>query len=140
MRTAFAGAAMLALVLTCGTAEASDWLPIGKSEDGKQQIFVDTSSIRIDADIRRAWIKTILTPHAVRGLFDDANKWVTYELNRDAFNCMNEAYRFEAQTEYYEDGSNYSVPASNYPSTWAPVPPDTVADNLMRVICAWKPR
>jgi hypothetical protein len=40
---------LLALLLACGTARASDWVSLGKSDDGQQEYFVDVSSIRVES-------------------------------------------------------------------------------------------
>jgi hypothetical protein len=37
---------LLALLLTCGTAHASEWVSLGKSTDGTIEILIDVSSIR----------------------------------------------------------------------------------------------
>jgi hypothetical protein len=52
---------LLTLLLACGTAQASDWVSIGKSDNGTREYFADVSSIGITGDIRRAWVKTVLT-------------------------------------------------------------------------------
>jgi hypothetical protein len=56
---------------------------------------------------------------------------------RQAFNCGEEAYRFEAQTSYYDDGTRDFVPANSFPTAWKPVPPDTMVNLLMVTICTW---
>jgi hypothetical protein len=119
-------AAFVAALIT-GTAQASDWVSVGKSDDGKQEIFVDVSSIRIAGDTRRAWIKTVFAPHTRKGIAGDANKWVSYGVVRVAFNCGEETSQDEAATYYYDDGTNYPLDAAFAPPR-EPVAPDTMSD------------
>jgi hypothetical protein len=131
---------LLALLLACGTAQASDWVSVGKTANGQQENFVDISSIRVTGSIRRAWAKGVQAPHTERGTDDNANKWVSYYLSRETFNCREQVWRSEALTIYYDDETNGSMPAAIYPQAWEPVPPDTTLSALMQFICAWKPK
>ena len=124
-------------MLACGTAQAAEWVSITKSADGKQEYVVDTSSIRVASDIRRAWFKTFFVPHSMQAP-ENPKKWWSAELSRDAFNCTEETHRNEAITIYYEDGTALVVPAETFPSPWAPVPPEAILDLEMKFLCAWK--
>jgi hypothetical protein len=127
---------ILALLLACGTALASEWVPVAKNS--QLEVFVDVSSIRIAGEIRRAWLKMVMQPHSERGIGADANKWVAYKQSREAIHCLNETHYGEALTEYFSDGSNHTV--SQKPDiAWEPVPPDTVFEAVMHFVCAWKP-
>jgi hypothetical protein len=129
---------LLALLLACGTAQASNWVSIGKDAVG-HEAFVDVSSIRVVGAIRRAWFKAVYVRHTMRETGGpDANKWWSTSVHRRAFNCGEETTRSEALTVYYEDGTNGSDPAANYPTPWEPVPPDTVLSTELQFICAWK--
>jgi len=127
-----------ALLLACGAAQASDWVSVGTIVGGTT--YVDRSSIRVSENIRRAWIKLVYTSHMKRGSGDDSNKWRIYDLSREAFDCAQELVRTEALFVYYEDGTNYSAPPENAPPAWLPVPPDTIADIEMKLVCAWNPK
>jgi hypothetical protein len=131
---------MLLLLLTCGTARASEWVSIGKSHGGNSEEFVDVSSIRVAGNIRRAWIKSAVAPNYQKGGGEYANKWVSEYLTRSAFNCVDETARTEGLLVYYTDGTSYSGPAQSYPDPWSPVPPDTLQSAYMQFICAWKPK
>ena len=133
-------AIMVWCLLTCGMAQASEWVSLGTSDNGQFETFIDVSSIRVEGSIRRAWVKAVFAPHTARGLFEDANKWMSYEMIREAYNCGEEAFRFEAQNSYYEDGTYDSIPAKAYPRPWRPTPPDSVASLVMQFICARKPK
>ncbi len=128
-------AGMLALVIVCSTAQASNWFSLGKNDAGTMETFIDVSSLRIAGNIRRAWFKDVYKTHTQKGA--DGKYWsdTVFKL---AFNCTEEMVRFEAGNVYYEDGTNWTPPAENYPEPWAPVPPDTRGSVKMQIICALK--
>lgn len=128
---------LVVVLLAYGTAQASEWVSLGKSDSGSQH-FLDVSSIRVAGPIRRAWIKTVLAPQSFREpTGPDANKWWRASIVRTAFNCNLEASRNEAITVYYEDGTNDSDPTQ---TEWRAVTPDTLLSAEMQFICAWKPK
>ena len=129
-------AGMLALVIVCSTAQASNWLSLGKSDDGTLENFIDVSSLRIAGNIRRAWFKLAYKTHTEK---DSDGKYWSSTVAKKAFNCTEEMSRDEALNVYYEDGTNHTVPATYYPDPWEPVPPDTVVSTEMHFICTWKP-
>ena len=131
--------AALVLLLMYGSAHASEWVSIGESEDGHQEMLVDVSSIRVASGIRRAWIKFVNAPHTVRGTGSESSKWAAYSVTNYSFNCTEGTSRAEALTTYYEDGTNYSVPNSSFSGSWTPVPPDTLVNGQLDFICAWRP-
>ena len=129
-------AGMLALVIVCSTAQASNWFSLGKNDAGTLETFIDVSSIRIEGDVRRAWFKSVYKTHTKKSAGN--GKYWSYTVFKTAFNCTEEMFRFEAGNVYYEDGTNESMPAENYPKPWEPVPPDTTASAEMQFICAMK--
>jgi hypothetical protein len=132
---------LLTLLLACGTADASDWVFVGKSDDGKTRTYIDISSVRVTDNIRRACFKAVHAPHSAKEKGGpDANKWWSESVSRRAFDCSAETFSDEALTVYYEDGTNGSESPSAYPSPWEPVPPDTALSGEMQFICAWKPK
>jgi hypothetical protein len=128
---------LLTLLLACGTAQASEWVSVATGHQGKQELLVDVSSIRIAGEIRRAWVKTVYALHS-RNLSDNPNKWAKQVVSREAFNCADETARDEAFTIYYEDGTIDAPPADAFPTQWKPVTPDTMQSAKMLFICAWK--
>jgi hypothetical protein len=126
---------LIILLLTCSTVQASEWMSLGKTDDGTLESLVDVSSIRGTGNIRRAWVKRVFAHHTMRGVADDANKWQSYLVNRMAFNCSEESGRSESRSVYYDDGTVLHAPTTDFP--WEPVPPDTMLSNEMRFICAW---
>ena len=132
---------LLALLLACGSALAAQWTFVARSEGGKHERYIDVSSIRVTGDIRRAWFKSVYAAHVAKDdSGSDANKWWSSTVGLRAYNCSEGTSRFEAQTVYYEDGTNYSDPSSAFPTPWEPVVPDTVRSAEMQFICAWKPK
>jgi|NGEPerStandDraft_6_1074524.scaffolds.fasta_scaffold53209_4 hypothetical protein len=129
---------LLTLLLACGTAQGSEWVSVNKTDDGKIEELVDVSSIRVAGEIRRAWVKLVYAPHTKRGSDDDANKWESESVSREAFNCGAETSRAEALTIYYDDGTLWAAPAEISPTSWGPVPPDTLKSVAMQFICVWK--
>jgi len=116
---------------------ASDWVSIGKINDGTQETFIDTQSIRIDGDMRRAWLKLVLAPHTLIGVAGGPEKWIDHELRREAFRCKDEYHRTEAVVTFYDDGTSIPTPGKTLVSTWVPVPPETAASAVMAFICGW---
>jgi hypothetical protein len=87
---------LLALLMTCGIAQAAEWASLGTADNGRQRIFIDVSSIREVGAIRRAWFKAIVAPHTMKeSSCPDANKWWTYVVERVAINCSDETFRTE---------------------------------------------
>jgi hypothetical protein len=128
----------LALLIVCGTARASGWVSIGKSQDGTTEWFVDTSSIKISKTIRRAWIKTVFVPHTYKDIILQSGKWLDHNIERDVFNCNDETVGMEAITVYYEDGLNSTPPWDSKAARMEPIPPDTAQMGELKFICAWK--
>jgi hypothetical protein len=124
---------ILLALLACATAQASEWVSIGRTDDGKTEIFVDLSSIRVAGPTRRAWVKKLRAPHSARGHGVYATKWMTSDVYLNSFNCAEETMSIGVGNYYYEDGTN-SVDSSIVP--WSPVAPDTIGYNLLQFICA----
>ena len=124
------------LLAYCGTVQAAGWVSIGKS--AIHENFVDASSVKVAGATRQAWIKMVFLPHTQRGDGENAERWVTRDVARYAFDCEKELYRAEAIIEYYEDGSNFPISSYRFPQPWDPVPPDSTARAEMQFVCTWK--
>jgi hypothetical protein len=123
------GKYLLTVLLACGSAQASEWISIGKSDNGAREIFADVSSIGITGETRRAWIKTIVLPDK------------PFLLDRMAFNCAEGTMRWEASTLYSSDGNEFGGETTGpFPTPWKPIPPDTVGSTVMHFVCKWKPK
>jgi len=134
-----AGMVLLASVLACGMASASEWVSIGKTADGKVELSADVSSIKISGDQRWAWIKAVPARHTEKGAGASASKWVESRVNRFRFDCADETSIQEAENIYYTDGSNSATPSFALDSMSTPVAPDTVLRAMMEFTCSWKP-
>jgi len=122
-----------------GAAKPTEWILIGKSDAGRKQLFVNTSSIIISGNVRRVWSKLVFAPGTMRGFDADADKWMNYHLTHDAYNCAEGTSSQDALTVYYTDGSTIGA-GFPLPTPWTPVEPDGVVDQVMHFTCAWRPK
>ena len=126
------------LLLAFGSLHAAAWVQVGTGNDGNK-VLVDTSSITVAGAIRQAWLKMIFPPHTHKGLGDDANKWMDFNLNHAAFNCSDGTSKSDALTDYYDDGTNHQVPAADLSGDqWETVPPNTALGAVMKFVCSWR--
>ena len=131
-------AALLALMLTCGAAHASQWVQVGTGKDATK-VWVDTSSITVTGSIRQAWLKMTFPAHTQPGSGDDASKWVDFSLNHAAFNCSDGTSKSDALENDYDDGSSRKVPAEEIAGDrWETVPPATALGSVLKFVCSWK--
>jgi clan AA aspartic protease (TIGR02281 family) len=115
-------------------AKADDWLSVAQSRDGLQRLYVDRASVRVKDGIQSAWFKTIFSSHTVKGVAKQ-NKWMSAVLAREAFDCEERRGRTEQVTEYYDDNTNYAVPAAALRAGWSSVRPGTGLNSEMGVAC-----
>jgi hypothetical protein len=132
------GLVSLALLLTCGTARAAQWVPVGKTNNGKLVAFVDLNSLSVSGYTRRAWFKYVYAPRSQRD--ERVSKWDKVSFGQETFNCADETSRIEALNVYYEDGTHWSEPPALLPSSWKLVGPMTVRDFERRFICSRVPK
>jgi hypothetical protein len=124
------------LVMISGTVASEEWLNIGRSEDGKIEVFVDVTSIRAERNIRRAWTKHDYAQRSQEVAGHDPAKWIDYSVSRKAFNCTEEMSKTEAMTLYFEDGTTESVPAEHDPEPWKRVVRETLIGVEMKFVCS----
>jgi hypothetical protein len=129
---------ILVLVLACGSAQAEEWVSLGRTDNGTKETFVDVASIQIESGLRRGSSKVVFASHAQSGAGEYSSKWVRYFGYRFAFNCVNKMGRVEGMTGYFDDGTTYID--HYYPKPWQTVPmaPKTNWTTLMEYVCAWK--
>lgn len=137
----FPYAILMTLLLASGVAHAAQWVSLGKADAGKET-FVDISSIRVAAEIRRGSSQVVLSPHTQNGGGNLSTKWISHITYSFAFNCVEETGRVEGFNFQFDDGTNYNDPAIHYPKPWQKVPLDnnSIWTSLMQYICAWKPK
>lgn len=115
---------LLVMLLVSTAGHASNWMSVGKNDNGDREYLVDASSIGVATPIRRAWVKTIIKQDK------------PFSMERLAFNCEQGTMRWEAYTLY----SFESDDSDNYPTPWKPIPPDTTGSAVMKFVCSWKPK
>jgi hypothetical protein len=121
----------------------AEWVFLGNYDEGRQNVFVDISSIQIAGDIRRAWIRWVFPPESAKSQ--------SYILYGSAFNCAEGSNRDEAEIIYYNDGSNYHSegafgddgttwirPAESSANPWLQLPAGTPWNVAMNFVCKWK--
>jgi len=131
---------VLALLLTCGTAQAqaAQWVSIGKTSNEKLEAFVDLGSIRVSGYVHSASFKYV---YAARSQRDErVNKWNKMSFDQETFNCADKTSRIEAINVTYEDGTHWSEPPALLPSSWTLIGPNTLRDYERRYVCAWMPK
>jgi len=124
-----------ALLIAGGVAHAADWVSIATNDDGMED-FIDATSIRVDASIRRAWVKSVYKPQTKRGYGSESDKWVSHFVHREAVNCKQETSRTEASNWYFEDGTNFPV-LYDGSEPWVPVAPETMNEARLKWICSF---
>jgi hypothetical protein len=139
MRIRATAATAAALLLTNSAASASEWVEVVKNQGG-HTFQMDVSSIRIEGDVRRAWVKDTPARHTKKGSAENAKKFISYVLMRFAFNCPDQSRKTDAVSAYFEDGSVDTVNVAYLPATWDPIPPDTALSAVMQSVCSWKPK
>jgi hypothetical protein len=132
-----------AMLLFCGACQASDWVSVWKSDDGTTESFVDAANIKVEGEIRTAKLKHVSQHHTERGLGENANKWVDYQLSSGSFDCVKQVIREESNVVYYDDGTvqrydNPMLEQLGVPEPWVPLPDDPLAKALMQFICEYK--
>ena len=103
---------------------------------------IDVSSIRVEGEVRLAWVKDTPARHTMKGYGGNAKKFVSCAMMRFAFNCPDGSKKVDALSSYFEDGSFDTVNVAYVPqlATWDPVPPDTALSAVMQSVCSWKPK
>jgi len=119
---------LLALVLACGAAQASNWVRIS-AKDAPAQEYVDLSSVQVDGSRRIAWLKFVFRPHSYKG---NSTKFYANDIELADIQCDTKQTRELSITVQYEDGSSeHSATARE----WEPIPPDTAIEVAMLYLC-----
>jgi hypothetical protein len=134
------GIVLLASMLVCGAAHASEWVSIGRTTDGKVELSADVSSVKISGHEGRVWLKAVPVHHTEKGAGKNASKRVEYRVNPFRFDCADETSLQEAENTCYTDGSYSGTPSFALSSLPTPVAPDSVLRAMMDFTCSWKPK
>jgi clan AA aspartic protease (TIGR02281 family) len=115
----------------------SEWVRITAPNEPLAELYVNTASFQGNGNVRSLWEKHVFPPHSERWL----GKWVNFAEDHWAFDCDEERVKLDARTDYYEDGTRWVADGKLISSTaWHRVPPDTIKDGEMRLLCDWHPQ
>jgi hypothetical protein len=116
---------------------ANDWVRITAANEPTGELFVNTASFQGNGNLRSLWEKHVFPPHSEKWL----GKWVNYAVDHWEFDCGEERVKLDARTDYYEDGTRWVADSKLISSTaWHGVPPDTIKDGEMKLLCDWQPQ
>jgi len=118
------------LVFAVGSANAADWLSLGKTQGGDSEAFVDRGTILVVGNIRSAVFQYVLDHH-----IDKLGKeWIVRSEQLSEYDCKKDSVHAVKLIIYLEGGGTHT---SFFPDAWAPVtaPWDHVALNYL---CSWQ--
>lgn len=128
-------------ILACSFIEGctpQQWVYQGREDDRRTQVFVDSSSIRVVGEIRRASRTAIYPAHTVNGQGKFSNKWVSTYYFRDEYNCTEKRVKVELIKIYYEDGASSKTPSGSPPAEWRSIEANKASESAMKFVCSWK--
>jgi len=115
---------------------ASDWVRVTALKSSVGELFVNTASFQGNGNLRSLSEKHVFPPHSEKW----QGKWVNYAVDQWEFDCGEERAKLDARTDYYEDGTVWVADLQLISSTaWHRVPPDTIKDGEMNLLCDWQP-
>jgi hypothetical protein len=123
-------AVMGAGLLASGMVLASDWVSLGKTEDGTSETFVDRASIQVVGNIRGAVFQYLPKPH----LDMLGSAWIVKSEQLSEYDCKNNAVHAIKLVIYLEGGGTHT---NVLPTAWGSVtaPWDQAA---LKYLCAWE--
>ena len=114
----------------------SDWVRVTAPNEPLAELYVNTASFQGNGNLRSLWEKHVFPPRSEKWL----GKWVNFAEDHWAFDCDEERVKLDARTDYYEDGTRWVADVKLISSTaWHRVPPDTIKDGEMKLLCDWQP-
>jgi clan AA aspartic protease (TIGR02281 family) len=115
---------------------ANDWVRVTALTDPSGELFVNTASFQCSGNWRSLWEKHVFPPHTEKWL----GKWVNYAMDHWEFDCAAERAKLDGRTDYYEDGARWVADSHLISSAaWHRVPPDSIRDGEMKLLCDWQP-
>jgi len=125
------------LIAPRAKAAAGDWVRVTAPIEPAGDLFVSTASFQGNGNSRSLWEKHVFPPHSEKW----QGKWVNYAVDHWEFDCGEETVKLDARTDYYEDGTRWAADSKLISSTaWHRVPPDTIKDGEMKLLCDWQPQ
>ncbi len=120
-----------------GANSASDWVRVTAPNEPAGEHFVSTASFQGNGNLRSLWEKHVFPLHTEKW----EGKWVNYAVDHWQFDCGEARTILDARTDYYEDGTRWVADSKLISSTaWHRVPPDTIKDGEMKLLCDWQPQ
>ena len=115
---------------------AGDWVRVTAPKGSVGDLFVNTASFQGNGNLRSLWEKHVFPPHTEKW----QGKWVNYAMDHWEFDCDEERAKLDARTDYYEDGTRWVADSKLISSTaWHRVPPDTIKDGELKLLCDRQP-
>jgi clan AA aspartic protease (TIGR02281 family) len=115
---------------------AGGWVRVNALKSSAGEFLVNTASFQGDGNLRSFFEKHVFPPHTEKWM----GKWVNYAVDHWEFDCGEETAKLDARTDFYEDGTRWVADLKLISSTaWHPVPPDTIKDGEMKLLCDWQP-
>jgi hypothetical protein len=116
---------------------AGGWVRVTAPIEPVGDLLVNTASFQGNGNLRSLWEKHVFPPHSEKW----QGKWVNYAVDHWEFDCGEETVKLDARTDFYEDGTRWAADSKLISSTaWHRVPPDTIKDGEMKLLCDWQPQ
>lgn len=113
--------------LFASTAVSAQWVNVGEG-DGNN-FYIDPNTIRRDGDLRKVW-----------GVQDLKLRDRDGELSRryrEEYNCKEARKRFLSATTHSDSMASGNILVSTTePSPWSEIRPNTLADEILKKVCA----
>jgi clan AA aspartic protease (TIGR02281 family) len=114
---------------------ASGWVRLSDLNDPAGALYVNTTSVRGDGNLRWYSEKHVFPRHAEKWL----GKWVNYTVDQWEFDCRGERAKLNARTDTYEDGTLWVADSQLLSSAvWHSVQGDTWKEGEMKLLCDWQ--
>jgi len=112
-------------------ANGAEWVLIGKSKDGNKSVFIDSESIRQNAEniVTSCQKYSYVDPI----FFDQIKKPVTEMIVNQAWDCDEEKYNNLQLTLLYVDGKKETEIYTE--ALWHFVKPDTLESDVCEYVC-----
>ena len=116
---------VVCMLFVTGSAWA-DWVNVGESAGNN--FYIDPSTIRKDGDLRKVW-----------GIQDLSKRDLDGEMSRryrEEYDCKAARKRFLSATTHSEPmAAGSTLVSTNEASAWIEVRPNTVADDILKLVC-----
>jgi len=115
----------------------SAWVRVTALKSSEGEFFVNPASFQGKRNLRSFFEKHVFPTHTEKW----QGKWVSYAMDHWEFNCGEEKAKLDARIDYYEDGTRWVADSNLISSTaWHGVPPDSIKDGEMKLLCDWQPQ